>query len=47
MSYQIVEKNNRKYIKLNYTGSPIRSESDAMDLLSACGENDSILAGPY
>jgi len=43
MNYQVVEKNKKKYIRLNPSGSLIRSEADAMELLSACGEHETNL----
>jgi len=39
MTYQIVEKNNQKYILLDSTGKPIQTEQDAMELLTICFEN--------
>jgi hypothetical protein len=43
MNYQVVEKNNNKYIRLNREGNPIRSENDGLELLSLCAENETNL----
>lgn len=43
MSYQVVEKNKIKYIRLNDTGNLICTESDASELLSVCMENETNL----
>ncbi len=39
MEYQIVEKDNQKYVKLDHPGALIQSERDALELLSICAEN--------
>lgn len=39
MDYQVIEKNNRKYIGLDATGALIQNERDALDLISLCMEN--------
>lgn len=38
MSYQVVEKDEIKYIRLTHSGSLIRTEADALELLSVCTE---------
>lgn len=43
MSYQVIEKDKMKYIRLNHSGSLIRKEADALDLLSVCMENEANL----
>lgn len=43
MGYQIVEKNNQKYIKLNHAGNLIQTERDALELLSVCTEHETNL----
>lgn len=39
MEYQVVEKNNQKYIRLGHTGALIQAERDALELLSICAEH--------
>ena len=39
MSYTVVEKDNRKYLKAN-SGTSIKSEDDVLDLIAACWESD-------
>jgi len=39
MNYRVVDKYNRKYIRLNPDGCHLRTETDALELLSACAEN--------
>lgn len=43
MSYQVIEKNKMKYISLNHSGNLIRTEADALELLSVCMENETNL----
>ncbi len=43
MNYQVVEKNNNKYIRLNGEGSLIQTESDGLELLSLCSEYETNL----
>jgi hypothetical protein len=43
MNYQVVEKNNNKYIRLNHKGNPIQTENDGLELLSLCAENETNL----
>jgi hypothetical protein len=38
VDYQIVEKNNNKYIRLNPVGNLIQTESDGLELISLCSE---------
>ncbi|HML36290.1 MAG TPA: DUF4180 domain-containing protein [Bacillota bacterium] len=38
MDYQVIERNDQKYIQLNREGNPIQAERDALDLLSVCAE---------
>lgn len=40
MKYQIVEKEIKKYIEITSVVSPLRTEQDAVDLVTLCGEND-------
>ncbi len=39
MDYQVVEKDNQKYIKLDHSGAFIEKEQDALKLVSICAEN--------
>jgi hypothetical protein len=39
MNYQIREINNKKYIELISTSSPLSTENDALDLVALCIEN--------
>lgn len=39
MDYQIIEKNNQRYVKLSPGGNPIQAERDALELLTLCTEN--------
>lgn len=43
MDYQVVEVETKKYIECVPDGRPIASERDVLDLLAACGENDTNL----
>ncbi|HYE67618.1 MAG TPA: DUF4180 domain-containing protein [Anaerovoracaceae bacterium] len=43
MSYQVIEKDKTKYISLNHFGNLIRTEADALELLSVCMENETNL----
>lgn len=43
MSYQVIEKDNMKYIQLSHSGNLICTEADALELLSACMENETNL----
>jgi len=43
MNYRVVEKSNKKYIECSSAETPIRMEQDALDLIAACGENDTNL----
>lgn len=40
MTYQIVEKNEQRYMLLNPIGKSIQCEQDAMDLITVCFENN-------
>lgn len=39
MDYQVIEKNNQKYILLGQGGSPVQTEQDGLELVSACIEH--------
>ncbi|MDF9407788.1 DUF4180 domain-containing protein [Pelotomaculum isophthalicicum JI] len=43
MNYTVIEKNNNKYIECFSTETPIRKEQDVLDLIAACGENNTNL----
>jgi hypothetical protein len=43
MNYKIIETNNKKYIELFSTISPLNTENDALDLIALCGEADTNL----
>ncbi len=43
MNYQIINFNNKKYLEFISTPTPIRSESDALEMVALCGENDTHL----
>jgi len=40
MPYQIIEKNQTKYILLDAIGKQIQTEQDGLDLVSICARND-------
>lgn len=40
LTYQLIEKNNKKYILLDAVGKLIEKESDSLDLISLCAQND-------
>jgi DNA-binding PadR family transcriptional regulator len=43
MNYKVIEKNTKKYIECISAEKPINTEKDALDLIAACGENDTNL----
>lgn len=43
MNYQVIVNDNQKYIRLNDSGSLIRTEAEALELLSACSEHETDL----
>lgn len=43
MNYKVVERNSRRYILCDSTDTPLGSEQDSLDLVAACGENDTNL----
>jgi hypothetical protein len=43
MNYQIIESNDKKYLELVSTATPLNTEQDALDLVSLCGEADTNL----
>ncbi|AGA67911.1 hypothetical protein Desdi_0365 [Desulfitobacterium dichloroeliminans LMG P-21439] len=43
MDYQIISSNDKKYLEIISSTTPMRSESDALELVSLCGENDTDL----
>jgi Domain of unknown function (DUF4180) len=40
MQYKIIEENNKKYVKCDSSEPFIKSEQDALDIISICWEND-------
>lgn len=43
LTYQVVEKNNQRYIRLDTAGTPLRTEQDGLDLVTICAENETTL----
>jgi PadR family transcriptional regulator AphA len=43
MNYQIVGKNNTRYIEVFSCETPVSTEQDALDLIALCGENEANL----
>lgn len=43
MNYQIVDKDNTRYIEVFSCETPVSTEQDALDLVALCGENDTNL----
>ncbi|MDF2988188.1 MAG: hypothetical protein K0R50_3698 [Eubacterium sp.] len=40
MNYKLIEKNNKRYIEILSSQSPLNSEQDALDLIALCWELD-------
>lgn len=40
MKYQIIEKENKKYIELISAANPLHTENDALDLIALCWEHE-------
>lgn len=43
MKYEIIQTNDKRYMKLNYAPMPLGTEKDALDIIALCGENDTNL----
>ncbi|MEL1135444.1 DUF4180 domain-containing protein [Desulfitobacterium sp. THU1] len=43
MNYQVISRNDKKYLEIISNTTPLRSESDALELVALCGENDTNL----
>ncbi|MFX4262476.1 DUF4180 domain-containing protein [Pelotomaculum propionicicum] len=43
MNYTVIEKNTKKYVECFSAEKPVHSEQEALDLIAACGENDTNL----